>query len=217
MMELVPVGVERGQPFVATPVGPPRPPAERNAIPVGGRVIELQHVLPLRMFRDLLKDVVVVAAGQGVVEEVRGRKQVEDRKPVLVQHVRRDGPVREAARLVGRGAREPGRRIADEHRLVVDPALREVPLPLELCRDGDGPGVARLADSPVFTRVEEEQLVAVGVEAVRNVDGPAERPAERVVPVQRLGLPPHVVEEIVRVELLVALEPVGAPTELARP
>ena len=83
--------------------------------------------------------------------------------------------------------------------------LREIARPLR--RRGDrhpipSPG---LLDLPVFLRIEEEQLLFVGVEPVRNISRTSHREAKGAKPINGLGQAIAVVKEVVGVQLFMPL------------
>src|SRR6266480_4793128 len=62
-----------------------------------------------------------------------------------------------------------------------------------------------LLDLPVFLRIEEEQLLFVGVEPVRNISRTAHREAKSAKPIDGLGQAIAVVKEVVGVQLFMPL------------
>ena len=176
--------------------------AHKKTVLIRRHDIELEQLASLGIVQDFLDLVIVVAAGDGSACKVRERQSVEKGHAVGIETALLDGVSRDGG---------SGDRIRDDNLFAVRvEGLRKISDALG--RGGHGVLRERAgnADRPIFEGVKAEQQVFLGVEFSGDVDGPAERRAERVVAVlgpRNIGA---VVEEVVGVEILIAHVPVAA-------
>ena len=168
-----------------------------------GTDVDSRQVLVPGHLQALLELVVVVAARDRPVERVRQRKHVQQRASVGVDSAAGNLVVREGAT----GDRIP----KDDQLAALAEALGEVAGALERGRYGHRADRLRHLRVPVLEGVEEEQLVAP---AARH--GAAERRPLGRVAVERLRDAIAVVEEVVRVQLLVTLVQVSGASVVLR-
>ena len=155
------IDVDTGRPGVERLV------LHRQRVFVRGPIVAAEHVLPARPLEVLLLREEVVASH---VRRVRQREQVEERPTTRVQTVRRNPVARErlAGLRVPDGNKDAGRR----HR------LREVAGTFERRRHLEELQILRSQYLRVVEDVEEEQLVAVGVNPLDSRDRAADGAAQ---------------------------------------
>ena len=175
-------------------IGPPVLVGEVEAVGGRGPPVEAQDVVDLRVVVGLLPLEVEV----GVAGHVRQRQHVQEREPVRVDAARGHHVPRE---------RLAGERVADRDQCAVQVAgLREVAGALRLGRHA----VAAERSGPLgdrgLDRVEEEELLLAASVEPRNRTADVRAPG--VVAVAGARAVRGVVEEIVRVPVLVAPVPV---------
>src|SRR6478672_11518429 len=94
--------------------------------------------------------------------------------------------------------------------------MRKIAIALGRRRHGVIPGSIGLPIRQILLRVEEEQLVLVFIEMVRNVDRTAHIAADRVVAVPSARGAGPVAEEVVRIEIFIADVVVSKTMEIRR-
>ena len=143
-------------------------------------------------------DVVVVGISHGV----RQREHIQERHAARIDSIGRNLVV---------GKRPPGLRVVDDdQRAGWRSGLREISGPFERRRHGVSANGLDIVQPCVVDRVEEEQLLAVGVHLRNPWHWTAEGAAEGVIAIERLGNIQCVVEVVVGVPHLVPLVPVAS-------
>ena len=182
---------------VSASIHPPASTAQGESILARRMIVEFERLEKAGNFAVVLPFIVV---RQSRVIQVWQRHEIEQELPLLVDAIVTNGVALE--RLMRRGVRYgdalSGARSWED-------GLREIARPLR--RRGDrhpipSPG---LLDLPVFLRIEEEQLLFVGVEPVRNISRTSHREAKSAKPIDGLGQAIAVVKEVVGVQLFMPL------------
>ena len=183
--------------------------AERKQVARTQVIVRLERLGALRRVLHVLVDVVVIASREAPVELVGLGKHVQQGGAARLQPVRRNH-IAGKRQLVGG--------VPHHNQLVVHvQRLRKVAFALDRGRHGALRQRLRHPLRPQLLRPEEEQLLSVPVELLRNEYRTAHVVIPRVVAVGSLHQAQPVIEEAVGVELLVAL-PVGAQAvEIAGP
>ena len=181
--------------------------AQEESVLVGGCDVDPKQLAPLGLAEVFLELVVVVSLGNVAVGKVGQRQDVQQRQAVLVDAVG-------GGHVAGEGLPRQG--VGDRNHLAVQiQGLGEISGSLQGRRRGHLLKGAGVFDSQILQRIEAEKPIFLLVELARHINRAAEREAEGVVPVQRLGGAGAVVEEVIGVEHFVALVPVAGAVKLS--
>ena len=192
-------GVEGDRLALRLDVGVPEPGPERDPVVGGGHPVKLE--LPLALGMSGRGEFGVIDALRS--EELRMRRVGHEVEQALARridplggdHIAREGHARHVVHH-------------RNQRAILVEGLREVAASLQRGRDGGAMSLAGLLNPPDLATDEEEHLVFF--------DRPAEHAAEGIEAIRRPVGAEAIVVERVRVEHLIAFEPVAGAVELVR-